>query len=190
MNKAIFLDKDGTLIKNVPYNVDPSLIELENNTLKGLYDFQQNGYLLIVVSNQSGIAFGYFTRQELKRATERMQELLEDNSIKLDGVYYCPHHPEGKKKQYRKVCACRKPLPGLIKSAAIDFNIDLSQSWMIGDILHDVEAGNRAGCKTILINNGNETEWKVNSWRYPDYEVSNLDEAARFVLTHNKFVVL
>jgi D-glycero-D-manno-heptose 1,7-bisphosphate phosphatase len=102
--------------------------------------------------------------------------------VALDGFYYCPHHPDGNIEKYSVECNCKKPKPGMILQAAKKFNIDLSQSWLIGDILNDVEAGKMAGCKTILIDNGNETEWMVNKLRLPDYLVKDMEEVSEKVL--------
>ena len=104
--------------------------------------------------------------------------------MQLDAFYYCPHLVEGTIKEYAIDCNCRKPKPGLIFKAAKDFDINLNNSWMIGDILNDVEAGNAAGCKTILITNGNETEWILNAQRMPDYEAKDLKHATQIVLKH------
>jgi D-glycero-D-manno-heptose 1,7-bisphosphate phosphatase len=188
MNKAIFIDKDGTLIKDVPYNVDPSLVVLEPNAANALELLKRNNYKLIVISNQSGVAQGYFKEAELENVKARIQELLKENDVCIDAFYFCPHHPDGREADYSVKCECRKPQPGMILQAAIDYNVDLSQSWMIGDILNDVEAGNKASCKTILINNGNETEWKTNEVRWPTYIVQNLMEAATLILQTEKNV--
>lgn len=157
--KVVFLDKDGTLINDVPYNVDPDLIILQERAVKGLQKLQDAGYKFIVVSNQSGVARGYFEEQALVNVREKLAQLLAANQIALEGFYYCPHHPEAKNKAYAVACQCRKPMPGMLLRAAQEHQIDLRASWMIGDILNDIEAGNRAGCHTILIDNGGETEW-------------------------------
>jgi D-glycero-D-manno-heptose 1,7-bisphosphate phosphatase len=185
MNKAIFLDKDGTLIPDIPYNVDPALIFLQEDAVEGLKTLSQNGYLLIIISNQAGVAKGYFSEDKLQGVHHRMKELFKQHELVLDGFYYCPHHTEGIVKEYVKDCNCRKPMPGMILQAAKDFDIDLSQSWMVGDILNDVEAGNRAGCKTVLIDNGNETEWVQGEYRTPDYTCKNINEAAGNILKKN-----
>jgi D-glycero-D-manno-heptose 1,7-bisphosphate phosphatase len=176
--KAVFLDKDGTLIHDVPYNVDPAKITLASGAMEGLQRIQEMGYLLIVVTNQAGIAKGYFSEEALTGVQLKISELLSAAKVRLDGFYYCPHHPEGSVAPYSRACACRKPMPGLLWQAAKDFHVDLSRSWMIGDILNDVEAGKRAGCRTILIDNGNETEWRLNQFRTPDYRLADLCEAA------------
>ncbi len=185
MRKAVFLDKDGTLICNVPYNADPDKIVLEYGAIEGLRLLQASGYALIVVSNQAGIAHGYFTEEDMLPVIARVTELLEEEGIALDGFCYCPHHPAGKITQYAVSCECRKPLPGMILQAATEMDIFLPESWMIGDILNDVEAGNRAGCQSVLLNNGHETEWAMNDYNKPEYIAKDLLEAARLIVNHS-----
>jgi D,D-heptose 1,7-bisphosphate phosphatase len=181
MNRAIFLDKDGTLVQNVPYNVNPSLIALSWQAGPGLQVFRQLGYKLIVVSNQSGVARGLFTESALDGVNRRLGELLAQYGVTLDGFYYCPHSPEGVVGRYAVSCTCRKPMPGMLLRAAREHDIDLARSWMIGDILHDIEAGQRAGCKTVLIDNGNETEWEMSALRQPHLVAPDLLEAAAVI---------
>src|SRR4051812_44705234 len=159
MRKAVFLDKDGTLIPDIPYNVDPSRIILEGGALEGLKLLGDAGFALLLVSNQPGVAHGYFRERDLLAVGERIGDLLGAAGVRLEGFYYCPHHPEGSVPEYSRVCDCRKPKIGLLLKAERDYGLDLSRSWMVGDILNDVEAGNRAGCGTVLIDNGHETEW-------------------------------
>jgi D,D-heptose 1,7-bisphosphate phosphatase len=182
MNKAIFLDKDGTLIVDVPYNVDPARIELYFDIGPALQRLQTAGYKLIVISNQAGVARGYFVEDALDGVIAALRNQLSAFGVMLDGFYYCPHHPDGSVTTYAIDCDCRKPQPGLIQRAARDHNIDLSQSWMVGDILNDVEAGNRAGCRTLLIDRGNETEWLTGPFRTPTATVSSLVEMADYIL--------
>lgn len=177
-NKAVFMDKDGTLIVDLPFNVNPDLIRLQDHAIEGLKRMKQLGYELIVISNQSGVARGYFEESTLRQVEERLRELLAEHDITLDAFYYCPHHPKGSVERYAIDCPSRKPQPGMILKAAKDRDIDLDQSWMIGDILHDIEAGNRAGCRTILIDNGNETEWVMNDFNHPDFTVRTINDAA------------
>jgi D-glycero-D-manno-heptose 1,7-bisphosphate phosphatase len=179
--KAIFLDKDGTLVKDVPYNVDPALITLSHNAAEGLCLFSRMGYLLLVVSNQSGIAHGHFHESDLNGVWQRLDQLLAEEGVQLDGYYYCPHHPAGLVREYAIACDCRKPLPGMLLRAAAEHGVDLGASWMIGDILHDMEAGKRAGCNTLLIDNGNETEWALSPMRIPDLAAPDLHAAAQFI---------
>ena len=185
MNKAIFIDKDGTLIPDIPYNVNPTLITLSNTAISALKLLQKQNYLLIVISNQSGVARGYFKEEELQNVSDAITTLLSKEGITVDGFYYCPHHKEGTVKEYTIDCDCRKPKPGLLLRAAKDFDIDVKQSWMIGDILNDAEAGKAAGCKTVLLKNGNETEWIMNEKRKPDFIVNNLLEAAQTIVQHS-----
>ncbi len=183
MERVIFLDKDGTLVQDVPYNVDPDKIILMPETARGLRRLHEAGYHFVLVSNQSGVARGYFKEEDLKSVWERLGAiLLETADITLDGIYYCPHHPDGVINPYAIECDCRKPRPGMLLNAALDLNIHLSSAWMIGDILNDVEAGNRAGCRTILVDQGSETEWRSGPFRAPDYTVSNFNEAAEIIL--------
>lgn len=180
-NRAVFLDKDGTLIEDIPYNVDPAKIRLVPDAGEGLRALHAAGYRLIVVSNQSGIARGYFSEPALTAVADRLSELLADQGVPLAGFYYCPHHPHGVDPTYAVFCDCRKPEPGLILRAARDHDVDPTQSWLIGDILDDVEAGRRAGCQTILIDDGHETEWTFNHERLPHHVAANLVVAARIV---------
>lgn len=182
MNAAVFLDKDGTLIPDIPYNIDPELITLHEDSVNGLKLLYERGYQLIVLSNQSGIAHGYFTEEALLPVKEKLDDLLAGHDIQLSGFYYCPHHSEGLIDEYTVDCFCRKPFPGMFFHAAAIHNIDLAASWMIGDILHDVEAGNRAGCRTILIDNGNETEWLRGEYRIPTLTCKSINEAAQYIL--------
>ena len=181
------MDKDGTLIPDIPYNVDPIRIQLEEGVLEGLKQLSNLDYRLIIVSNQSGIAKGYFKEEALDAVRRQLYYLLQDDGKPLiSGFYYCPHHPQGVIDSYRKICTCRKPMPGLLFEAAHAQQIDLARSWMIGDILNDIEAGNRAGCKSILINNGNETEWVNGLYRRPYFIASDFWEAVDRIAYHDQ----
>ncbi len=182
MNKAVFIDKDGTLINDVPYNVDVSRISFAPGVIDGMMLLKNSGFKLIVVSNQSGIARGFFTEAQLHEVSKHIQKQLAQYGLRIDSFYYCPHCASGTVKEYSIECICRKPWPGLLLKAAKDYHINLNLSWMIGDILNDVEAGHNAGCKTILINNGNETEWVMSPERTPGYIVKNFKEAAEIIL--------
>jgi D,D-heptose 1,7-bisphosphate phosphatase len=181
-NKAVFIDKDGTLIRDVPYNVDPQKIVLEDGAVEALASLYQHDYMIIIVSNQSGIARGYFSPEQFEASKQALLLLLAEQGIYIDDFYYCPHHPEGNIEEYSVECLCRKPKPGMLLQAIDEHNIDVARSWMIGDILNDVEAGHKAGCRSILIDNGNETEWILNDTRTPDYTAKNLVDAARYIL--------
>ncbi len=180
--RAIFLDKDGTLVHDVPYNVDPRRVRLTPNAIEGLRLLQDEGYALYVLTNQAGIAKGLFSIEQWQGMQAYLSGLLASRGICIDGFYACPHHPQGKVQEFSVRCACRKPAPGMLLRAAGEHGIALEDSWMIGDILHDIEAGARAGCKTVLIDNGNETEWEMNRYRIPDLLASDLLEAAQVIL--------
>jgi len=180
--KAIFIDKDGTLIPNIPYNVDPEKITLSAKASEGLLKLQNKGFLIVIVSNQSGVAKGLFKEKDLERVKIKIETLFLSENIHLSGFYFCPHHPHGIVRKYATNCNCRKPANGLFLQAAKDLSINLSQSWMIGDILNDVEAGNRAGCKSILLNTGNETEWQNGYFRKPAYIADHISQAAEFII--------
>lgn len=163
--KAVFLDKDGTLVRNLPGNVDPDAIELLPGVLDGLQLLQRRGFVLFVVSNQGAIGEGWLEESQLEQLWQRTRQLLEAGGVRIEGFYYCPHAP-GPGGQ--PVCSCRKPRPGLLWRAAVEHQIDLYNSWMIGDILDDVEAGHGAGCRSAMVDNGGETEWEYGFARVPD----------------------
>jgi histidinol-phosphate phosphatase family protein len=179
---VVFLDKDGTLVEDVPYNVNPAQVRLAPGAANGLPRLAAAGFRLAVVSNQSGVARGYFPESALKGVETRLVELLGDIGVSLAGFFYCPHHPEGTIAGYAVACDCRKPAPGLVLAAARELGTDPRACWMVGDILDDVEAGRRAGCRTVLIDNGNETEWLPGPLREPHFRVRDLAEAADAIL--------
>jgi D-glycero-D-manno-heptose 1,7-bisphosphate phosphatase len=179
--KAVFLDKDGTLIPDVPYNVNPAIITLQYGVIEGLKLLKENGYIFIVISNQAGVARGYFKYNELEKVSEKLDLLFDKEGIQIEGYYFCPHHPLGKVTEYAIDCDCRKPAPGMILRAAKDLQVDTERSWMIGDILNDVEAGNKAGCKSILLNISNETEWIEGNFRTPTFAATDFLQAALYI---------
>jgi D-glycero-D-manno-heptose 1,7-bisphosphate phosphatase len=155
--KAVFLDRDGTLVQPKHYPSSPEDLLLYNNIGEGLRNLQLLGFGLVVITNQSGLARGYFTFADLQRMHNYLMSELEQLGVRLDAIYYCPHHPDGIIPELAIRCNCRKPQPGMLLQAAIDLKLDLSCSWFIGDILDDIEAGNRAGCRTILVDLGTES---------------------------------
>ena len=178
---AVFIDKDGTLVENVPYNVDPARIKLVAGAASALRRLARLGYRLFVVSNQPGLALAYFDEAALDRAWRHLRDVLAQQDVPLHGFYYCPHHPQGRVAALSAICDCRKPAPGLLLRAAEEHRIDLARSWMVGDILDDIEAGRRAGCRTVLADVGNETEWMRSAWRTPDLVATSLAEAASWI---------
>ncbi|MBC8035021.1 MAG: HAD family hydrolase [Chitinophagaceae bacterium] len=183
MNKAVFLDKDGTLIYDLPYNVNPNLLTWKEDSFEALKTLAANGYLLVVVTNQSGVARGIFTEADLVALGEAMKQLLAEQEIPLAGFYYCPHFKEGTLEQYTKPCDCRKPAPGMLINAARDLQIDLQASWMIGDMLKDVEAGKAAGCSTILVEGSDQSGRITSTASQPSYIAASLLDAAKYILS-------
>ncbi|AFY87695.1 MAG: Histidine biosynthesis bifunctional protein HisB [Chroococcidiopsis cubana SAG 39.79] len=184
--KAVFLDKDGTLIEDVPYNIDPDRIRLCAGALEAVQMLAAADYQIFIITNQSGIARGYFPESALINVEKHLRQLLATAGVSLASFYYCPHHPQGVITEFAIDCDCRKPNPGLLKKAAKEHSIKLDRSWMIGDILNDIEAGNIAGCRTILIDNGNENEWQISRSRLPNFIVNNLREAAAVIMASDR----
>jgi D-glycero-D-manno-heptose 1,7-bisphosphate phosphatase len=182
--RAVFLDKDGTLVEDVPYNVDPALLRFTPNAIEALQLLSSHGYALVVASNQSGLARGLFDRAALARLQAALEAMLARENIRLDGFYVCPHAPPANAR--RPGCLCRKPAPGLLRQAARALHIDLARSWMVGDILNDVEAGRRAGCRTVLLDVGHETEWLRTPLRTPHHTARDLLEAARTIVAEGE----
>jgi histidinol-phosphate phosphatase family protein len=183
---AVFLDKDGTLLVDVPYNVDPAQMCFMPGAAAGLRRLAGHGLPLIVISNQPGVALGRFAPEALGGVGRRLSRMFSVAGAHLAGFYHCPHHPDGEVKRYALACTCRKPMPGLLQRAARDHGLDLSHSWFVGDILDDIEAGSRAGCRTILLDNGHETEWASTPatalLRAPGHRCADLQEAAELIV--------
>lgn len=182
-HRAVFLDKDGTLIENLPFSTDPEKIRLNPGAGSALQRLQRQGYQLLVVSNQSGVGRGLFDEAALENVHRRLVSLLATFDVSLNGFYYCPHWLHSMRAKYAYLCQCRKPAPGLLMHAARRHALDLSQCWVVGDLLDDVEAGRRAGCRTVLIDNGNETEWECSVMRRPHRLARDLSDAAD-IITH------
>lgn len=153
--KAIFLDRDGTINKYVGFLRDIDDFELLPGVAEAIRMINESGYLAIVVTNQPVIARGEVTFEQLESIHCKMETLLGKEGAYLDGIYFCPHHPdsgyEGEISELKFECSCRKPKPGMLLKAADDLNIDLTQSWMVGDSIADIQAGKNAGCKTAFI---------------------------------------
>ena len=147
MNRAVFLDRDGTINKEVEYLSRVEDFEFLPNTLKALEKLSRTNYKIIVVTNQSGIARGLFTEKKIDEIHKHMLRQLGRKGIRIDKIYVCPHHPDDN-------CTCRKPRIGLLKKAAEEFNINLRESYLVGDTTQDVQTGLNAGCKTILVKTG------------------------------------
>jgi D-glycero-D-manno-heptose 1,7-bisphosphate phosphatase len=182
LSPAIFLDKDGTVLADVPYNAEPRRMRFAPGAAEGLARLATTGLPLVIISNQPGIALAKFPIDAMGPVRRRLEQMFMEAGARLHGFYFCPHHPRGVYPAYAKICDCRKPAPGLLQIAAWRMSLDLSSSWFIGDILDDVEAGRRAGCSTILLDNGNETEWRRGEWRKPDRVEKDLAGASRWIV--------
>lgn len=166
MNKAVFLDRDGIINELVYFPeqgiidtpINPSQVNLFFGVDELIKQAKKREFLVIVISNQPAIGLGKITDKDFKMIDEKINNFLLKKDSIVDKFYYCFHHPFAKLPKYKKNCTCRKPKIGLFKKAVKDFNIDLSKSWMIGDGVDDIKAGEKAGCKTILLTNINSTE--------------------------------
>lgn len=194
MKKAIFLDRDGTIIK-MHYNLEFGTIDTPLSVrqvvfVPGIFDFLQYarklGYLLIIVSNQPGVGIKKISLKNFNEINNYIIKTLQEHEVTIDKQYYCMHHPYASIAKYKKECICRKPKIDLFTQAAKEFEIDLKNSWMIGDGVGDIIAGNSAGCKTILVGNILETEYlsiieeKLKNIK-PTYVVKNISEIKNFL---------
>ncbi|MBR4329182.1 MAG: HAD family hydrolase [Candidatus Riflebacteria bacterium] len=150
MNKAIFLDRDGTLNPDPGYISDPKDYELYDGVCEALVKLQEAGYMLILITNQSGISRGLISEEQLEAVHDKMKRLLKAGGVTLDAIYYCPHHPDHPYKGIAE-CNCRKPKPGLILQAIKDHDIDVENSFMIGDRTSDIKIGLNSGVKPVCI---------------------------------------
>ncbi len=182
---AVFLDRDGVLIRDVDWLTRPDQIDVYPYTLPAVRRLQDAGFALVVVTNQPVVARGMITEQGIEAIHDHLQQLLE---LRIDRFYFCPHHPNALLSEYRQECTCRKPRPGMLLQAARDLNLDLNASWMIGDRPSDVVAGQRAGCKTILVETGMHTAPLIQSSAMPTepivphYVCADLREAVEIIL--------
>lgn len=182
--RAAFVDKDGTLVEDVPYNVDPSLLRFTPQAPQALRTLADAGYAIVIVSNQPGLALGRFTLDAMLRLRDALlARLHEEAGVRVTAMLVCPHAPSPADADgLPGGCTCRKPWPGMLLAAAAEHGLALDRSWMVGDILDDVEAGHRAGCRTVLLNRGNETEWRLSPRRRPDLVCGDLAEAAQRIV--------
>ena len=165
MNKAVFLDRDGVITKEPPqyaHRIDQ--LELIPKSAEAIRLLNKSGFKVIVVSNQSGVAKGYYQEKDIEIYNSAMKKKLEEKSAYIDAIYYCPHYSEATIEAYKIDCDCRKPKPGMLMRAKRDLDLDLKHSFLVGDKISDIEAGYRAGCKTILVLTGQgNDELKKNS---------------------------
>jgi D-glycero-D-manno-heptose 1,7-bisphosphate phosphatase len=176
--KAVFLDRDGTLNVNTGYVGDPRKVRLVPHAAEGVRALVDAGFAAVVVSNQSGIARGFFSEADADAVDARVRELLAASGATISAMYRCPHLPG-------ETCDCRKPKPGMLLRAAADLRIDLTQSWIVGDRLLDVEAGRAAGCRAVVVPGVPPHQPPEDfSAAMPEYFARDLGDAARFIIAH------
>ena len=184
--KAIFLDRDNTLIEDPGYINHPNQVKLLSGTSAALVQLRRMGYKLVIVTNQSAIARGIVTEQVLGEIHQRLIELLGREGAGVDKIYFCPYHPSGVIAKYRKDSDLRKPKPGMLLKAAEEMNIDLEQSWMIGNAYHDIKAGKLAGCRTILIDSSAHPALRKAMDPVPDKKAVNIKEAVNIIKMYDQ----
>lgn len=191
MRSAIFLDRDGTINEDHGYVFQPQDLAFEAGAVEGLRHLQDLGFLLIVVTNQSGIGRGYYTEEDFSLFMEEMKRRLAASGVYLDAVYFCPHHPEKAQGKYLQRCLCRKPEKGMIRQAVADFRnrgieIDLQHSYVIGDKTADGRLGNVAGCQSILVlcPSGRQGQDQSHGCVW-NYKADTLADAAKWIETQN-----
>lgn len=183
-NVAIFLDRDGTINEDLNFLSSPEQVVLIDGSAEAIREANNLGLKVIVFTNQSGIARGYFTEEDLHRIHKRLDELLAEKGARIDAYYYCPHHPTEGNGEYRVECECRKPKDGMLWRASREQNVDLKNSFVIGDRCIDIQAGKTAGAVTILVltGYGKEEYEKCKGENFePDFIAQNLKEAIDIV---------
>jgi D,D-heptose 1,7-bisphosphate phosphatase len=181
-NKAIFLDRDGTINSDKGYTYKIEDLQFIKGVIEGLKKLQNKGYKLIIASNQSGIARGYYTEEDYFVFRSELHRKLKEQGILIDAEYFCPHHPEKGTGKYRVDCNYRKPKIGMLEQAAKDFNLNLRECWVIGDKFADIETGKNAECRTIYVLTGEEK----NPIEYADFVAKDMVEAANYILFKDK----
>jgi D-glycero-D-manno-heptose 1,7-bisphosphate phosphatase len=187
--RAVFMDRDGTISEEIGYVNHPSRYRIFPYAAEAVRLLNSHGWLAILVTNQAGVARGYFTEEMVGAVHDILKMELETGDARLDAIYYCAHHPSVGEPPYRLDCDCRKPKPGLISRAAREFDIDLTESWMIGDRYSDIELARNAGVRSAFVLSGygrGEWEYQRDAWRHePDVVAEDLLEAVRRITGAN-----
>ncbi len=182
-NRAVFLDRDGTIIEPYDYLTDLRQVQLMSAAPAAMRLLRDRGFLLVMITNQSAVARGMLTEKKLLEIHDHLKQLLAEKGAYLDQMYYCPYHPEGAVERYRRDSELRKPAPGMLLLAARELDIDLAQSWVVGDDDRDIEAGRSAGCRTILLENRGSPLVRRGAAQ-PDFQAVNLKEAANLIVRY------
>jgi len=188
-NRAVFLDRDGTINEEVNYLKDLRDLKLLPGAAEAIKLLNEHSFKVVVITNQSGVARGYLTEEKLEEIHEEMRRQLSEKGAHLDAIYYCPHHPTQGKGKYRKNCWCRKPNPGMLEKAARELGLDLPKCYLVCDKLIDLQAGLRADCKTVLVLTGYGKEYsdeKVEGTINIDYVAKSLKDADEWITNQKR----
>ncbi len=180
------MDRDGTVCHEVGYVNHVDRVRLLERSAQAVRQVNESGFQAVLITNQAGVARGYFPEPLVDDAHDRLRALLAEEGARLDGIYYCPHHPEVGNAPYRQDCACRKPRPGMLQRASEEMGIDLASSYVVGDTIKDIEAGHRVDARTVLVLTGygkgeieiHGARWKVR----PHHVAGDLLDAVRWIL--------
>jgi histidinol-phosphate phosphatase family protein len=179
MNKAVFLDRDGTINVDTGYICNPDDLVFIRGSKKAVKLLKENEYLVYVMTNQSGVGRGYFSIEKMHAVNDRLAAEFEKEGIVIDGIFACPHRPD-------EECKCRKPKPDVVFETAEKNNVDLRKSFFVGDKDIDIETGKNAGCRTVLIVGDADIIEKKEKWPKPDYVSKNLLEAVKWIIKSQK----
>lgn len=188
LRPAVFLDRDGTVNEQMGYINHISRFHLLPDAALAIKRLNDQGVPVVIVSNQSGLARGYFPPSLLDEVHDKMNSLLAQEGARVDGIYYCPHHPEAKEEKYRQACECRKPKTGMLVRAAKEMDLDLSRSFLVGDRWSDIKCAENAGCTSVLVLTG----YGQGDFQYigpahqiqPTHVAENLSKAVDYILEH------
>jgi len=189
MRSAVFLDRDGTVSEEVGYVNHLDRFKIYPWSAPAIRRLNDAGLTVIIVTNQSGVARGYFPEELVRLVHDLLRKSLQDAGARIDGIYYCPHHPDGRESAFRMVCDCRKPAPGLLQRATLDHGLDLKSSFVVGDRYLDIETGFRAGARGILVLSGygkGERLYQGGRWpKPPDHIADDLGTAVDWILSNS-----
>jgi D-glycero-D-manno-heptose 1,7-bisphosphate phosphatase len=190
LDRCVFLDRDGTINEEVNYLSHPDQLRLIAGAAEAIKRFNQAGLKVVIITNQAGVARGYFSENTLQQIHLELERMLRAQDAHIDAIYYCPHHPTAGIGVYKIDCNCRKPKPGLLERAARELNLYPRRSFIVGDKPADLQAGDAMGCRTILVRTGYglESEKELAGGEFqPDHIADDLLEAARWILQQPDF---
>lgn len=189
-NKTVFLDRDGVITEDPPHYAHRlDQLCIIRGSAQAIQLLNAHNFRIIIISNQSGVARGYYEEDDVKIFNNGMEHLLAKEGAHVDAVYYCPHHPNAIIERYKINCDCRKPKPGMLLNAAKEFDIELQSSILVGDKWSDIEAGHAAGCKSVLVLTGHGTEENNTKLGKADYIAKDLHDAVIHYILPNQDVI-